>query len=156
MENLLRWSGLVCLCIGVLIVSVNVSPSGVRAQEVVSLRAQVIYAANEPGGVDARLGNLVGELQKTFRYSMYQLMEAPQGSATVNQTWRTGIPGGRSMEITPTAIQAGQVSLTVRVLGPTGQVLVNTSVRLRNGGPPVSVGGLTHEKGVLIIAISAG
>ena len=32
-----------------------------------SFQVQVIYAANQPGGVDSRLGNLAGNLQKTFR-----------------------------------------------------------------------------------------
>jgi len=131
------------------------SPLPVDGQTTVALRAQVIYAANQPGGVDSRLGVLATELQKTFRYSMYQLLDAPQGSAALNQTWRAPLPGGRSLEIVPTATQGGQHSLRVRVLGPSGQVLVNTTVRLR-GGATVLVGGPTHEAGVLIIAISAG
>lgn len=127
-----------------------------HAQATVSLRIQVIYAANEPGGVDSRLGGLAGDLKRTFPYSMYQLLDAPQGSAALNQSWATSIPGDRRLEIVPTAIQGGQFSLTVRVLGPAGQALVNTAVRLRGGGPPVLFGGWTHQKGVLIIAITAG
>lgn len=138
----------VCIVLGL-------SVSDLGAQATVSLRAQVIYAANEPGGVDSRLGSLAGELQKTFRYSMYQLLDAPQGSPALNQPWRATLPGGRSLEIVFTAIQDGQYSLTVRVLGPSGQALVNTLVRLRSGAT-VLVGGPTHQSGVLIIAISAG
>ena len=122
--------------------------------QAVSLQAQVIYAANQPGGVDSRLGSLAGNLQKTFRYSSYQLLDAPKGSAILNQTWRTGLPDNRSLEITPTAIQDGQYSLTVRVLGASGQPSVNTAVRLRRGAT-VLVGGPSHQQGVLIIAISA-
>jgi len=122
--------------------------------QAVSLQTQVIYAANQPGGVDSRLGSLAGNLQKTFRYSSYQLLDAPKGSAILNQTWRTGLPDNRSLEITPTAIQDGQYSLTVRVLGASGQPSVNTAVRLRRGAT-VLVGGPSHQQGVLIIAISA-
>jgi hypothetical protein len=118
------------------------------------LQAQVIYAANQPGGVDNRLGSLAANLQKTFRYSMYQLLDAPKGSATLNQTWRTGLPDNRSLEITPTVIQDAQYNLTVRVLGAGGQPSVNTAVRLRRGAT-VLVGGPSHQQGVLIIAISA-
>lgn len=156
MEELLWRRCLVFVCVGFAVVRLGGSPTEVWAQEVVSLRAQVIYAANEPGGVDAKLGNLAGELQRTFRYSMYQLLEAPQGSAALNRPWRVGLPGDRTLEVIPTAIQGGQYNLTVHVLGPGGQALVNTQVRLRGGGPPVIVGGLLHQKGVLIIAISAG
>jgi hypothetical protein len=156
MKKLLRCGCLACLCLGVLMARSGGLPTQVWAQEAVPLRAQVIYAANEPGGVDAKLGSLAGELQRTFRYSMYQLLEAPQGSAALNKSWRVDLPGDRTLEVIPTAIQGGQYSLTVHVLGSGGQVLVNTQVRLRAGGPPVSVGGLPHLKGVLIIAISAG
>ena len=136
-------------------VILSLCASAVYPQATVPLRAQVIYAANQPGGVDSRLGTLAGELQKTFRYSMYQLLDSPQGTVPLNQPWRATLPGNRSLEIVPTAIQEGQYSLTVRVLGPTGQSLVNTAVRLR-AGATVLVGGPTHEAGVLIIAISAG
>jgi hypothetical protein len=122
--------------------------------QTVALQAQVIYAANQPGGVDARLGSLAENLQKTFRYSMYQLLDAPKGVAGLNQVWRTALPDQRSLEITPTVIQEGQYSLTVRVLGSGGQPSVNTVVRLRRGST-VLVGGPAHQQGVLIIAISA-
>jgi len=130
-------------------------PVVAAGQGVVPLKVQVIYAANEPGGVDSRLGSLAGELQKTFRYSKYELLDSPQGSAPVNQGWRTALPGGRSLEITPTAIQGDEYSLTVMVQGPGGQSLVNTRVKLK-AGRSVLVGGPTHQKGVLIIAITAG
>lgn len=122
--------------------------------QTVALQAQVIYAANQPGGVDSRLGSLAENLQKTFRYSMYQLLDAPKGSAALNQVWRTTLPDNRTLEVTPTAVQEGQYTLTVRVLGSGGQPSVNTTVRLRRGST-VLVGGPTHQKGVLIIAISA-
>ena len=122
--------------------------------QTVSLQAQVIYAANEPGGVDSRLGNLADHLQKTFRYSMYQLVDTPKGAVTLNETWHAGLPDNRSLEIVPTAIKDAQYSLTVRVLGADGKAAVNTAVRLRRGST-VLVGGPSHQKGVLIIAISA-
>jgi hypothetical protein len=52
-------------------------------------------------------------------------------------------------------MQGGQYSLTVRVLSSSGQAVVNTRVRLRSGAT-VLVGGPSHQKGVLIIAITAG
>jgi hypothetical protein len=122
--------------------------------QAVSLQAQVIYAANQSGGVDSRLGNLAENLQKTFRYSMYQLLDAPKGSAALNQTWSVTLPDSRLLEITPTAIQEGQYNLTVHVHGSGGKSLVNTVVRLRRGST-VLVGGSSYQQGVLIIAISA-
>lgn len=127
---------------------------GIAHGQTVSLQVQVIYAANQDGGVDSRLGGLAENLKKTFRYSMYQLLDAPKGSAGLNETWRTALPDNRALEITPTGAQDGQYSLTVRVLLADGKVPVNTVVRLRRGST-VLVGGPSHQKGVLIIAISA-
>jgi hypothetical protein len=122
--------------------------------QTVSLQALVIYAANQDGGVDSRLGSLAENLKKTFRYSMYQLLDDLKGSAALNQMWRTALPDNRWLEITLMAIQDGQYSLTVRVLGSEGKASLNTVVRLRRGST-VLVGGPSHQKGVLIIAISA-
>ena len=122
--------------------------------QTVALQVQVIYAANQEGGVDSRLGGLAENLKKTFRYSMYQLLDAPKGSAALNEVWRTALPDNRSLEITPTAVQESQYSLKVTVLSSGGQPSFNTVVRLHRGST-VLVGGPSHQKGVLIIAISA-
>lgn len=151
MRNLRRGTWLALLFISLALL--GLTSSRVAAQATVSLRVQVIYAADEPGGVDSRLGALAADLQRTFRYSMYQLLDAPQGSAALHQGWRAALPGDRWLEIVPTAIQAGQYGLTVRVLSPGGQPLLNTAVRLRPGAT-VLVGGPTHRKGVLIIGIT--
>jgi hypothetical protein len=123
------------------------------AQRQISLQAQVIYASSQAGGVDPRLAGLSAELQ-TFRYSSYRLLQELRGAAALNQTWRSGLPGGRTLEVTPTAVQGGQTTLAIRVLAG-GQAVLNTSVRLRGGGPPVLVGGFRHDEGFLIIAVSA-
>jgi len=141
-----------CL-VAVLVGGAVVLPSSVWGQTV-SFQVQVIYAANQEGGVDSRLGGLAEDLKKTFRYSMYQLLDAPKGSAALKETWRTPLPDNRSLEITPTGAQEGQYSLAVRVLLADGKTPVNTVVRLRRGST-VLVGGPSHQKGVLIIAISA-
>jgi hypothetical protein len=129
-------------------------PLVASAQGVVPLKVQVIYAANETGGVDSRLGTLAAELQKTFRYSKYELLDSPQGSAPLNQGWRTALPGDRVLEITPTAISDGEYTIAIRVQAAGGQALVNTQIKLK-AGRSVLVGGPTHQKGVLIIAITA-
>jgi hypothetical protein len=126
-----------------------------EARAAIPLQARIIYAANEPGGVDPSLGAVAAELQRTFRYTMYRLLDAPRGSAELKQTWRVGLPGDRALEVVPTAIDRGQATLGVRILGPGGQPLMNTTVRLRSGAT-VLLGGPRHDQGVLIIALSAG
>lgn len=124
-----------------------------EAQGAIALQAQIIYAASEPGGVDSRLGSLAANLQKTFRYSRYQLLDAPKGKVSIGQAWRTALPGERALEIVPTGVQEGQYSLNVRIFGSGGQAQVNSVVRLKRAST-VLVGGPSHQQGVLIIAIS--
>jgi hypothetical protein len=150
---LLGWSAVRAFLMAVFLGGLVVCPVSAWGQTV-SLQVQVIYAANQDGGVDSRLGALAENLKKTFRYSMYQLLDAPKGSVALNEVWRTPLPDNRSLEITPTAVQENQYSLKVIVLGSGGQPSFNTVVRLRRGST-VLVGGPSHQKGVLIIAISA-
>lgn len=132
------------------------APAAAAAEAPVGLQVQVIYAANQPGGVDQRLGPLAKELQKTFRYSMYRLLDSSKGTAAPKQAWKTALPGDRTLEILPAGTQGGQHTLTVRILGSGGQQQLNTQVRLKAGASPVILGGLAYQQGVLILAISIG
>lgn len=149
----LGWSAVSTFLVTGFLGSAAIFPGSAWGQTV-SLQVRVIYAANQEGGVDSRLGPLAENLKKTFRYSMYQLLDAPKGSAALNEVWRTTLPDNRSLEITPTAVQENQYSLKVTVLSSGAQPSFNTVVRLRRGST-VLVGGPSHQKGVLIIAISA-
>ena len=147
-------AGLWCLVIGGSGLWLAADGESAEAQGGIGLQAQVIHASNEPGGLDNRLGgSLADNLQKTFRYSRYQLLDAPKGSVNLGQTWRTALPGERALEIAPTGVHDGQYSLNVRIVAPGGQAPVNSVVRLKRGAT-VLVGGPSHQQGVLIIAIS--
>ncbi len=125
------------------------------AQAKVNLSAQVIYAATEAGGIDDRLGALATELQRTFRFSMYQLLDSPKGSASSSEPWILALPGNRRLDVSLTSIQHARFHLTVRVFSANGKPLLRTAIILQSGGPPALVGGLKHERGVLIIALTA-
>ena len=120
----------------------------------VSLRAEVILASNQGTGTDERLGPVAKQLNDSFKYSRYELLATPAGDAQVSQTWRAPLPGGRTLEVTPTAVAEGNYQLQVRVLGPKGEPVMTSSVRLRPGGT-VLIGGPPNPPGVLIIALSA-
>ncbi len=132
-------------------------PVWLLAQTPVAFQVRVIHASKRPGGVDARLQGLAKELQdlqKTFGYTSFQLLDAPRGVAPVNQPWKTAIPGNHSLDIVPTASQGGQHTLLVHFLGANGQVLVNSQIRLKSGAS-VFVGKVPYQEGDLYIAISA-
>jgi hypothetical protein len=139
----LRRSLLPCLVAAALLGS----PAG-AAEERVPVRAQVVYATKEPGGMDSRLGPVAGDLRQ-LPYSTYRLLDVQTGSVALNQVWQAPLPGGRVLEVTPTGTQGGQTSLRVRV----PKSGVNTTVRLSRGARYL-LGGLNHEQGSLIIVLS--
>ncbi len=72
------------------------------------------------------------------------------------------MPGGRVLELTPTAIDRGSIQIQARVVQAkivqgksVSEMLVNTTLRLQGGGPPVVIGGPAYQNGVLVIVISA-
>ena len=54
----------------------------------------------------------------------------------------------------PTAIEGGMIQLQARIV-QANETLVNTTLRLQSGGPPVVIGGPAYGSGVLVIVISA-
>ena len=120
----------------------------------VSIRAEVILASNQGAGTDERLSRVAKQLGDSFKYSRYELLSTPAGDAQLSQTWRAPLPGGRTLEVTPTSVAEGTYQLVVRVLPPRGDPLMTSIVRLRPGGT-VFIGGPPHPPGVLIIALSA-
>ncbi len=70
--------------------------------------------------------------------------------------------GRGTLELTPTAIEGAAVQLQARIVQAkivqeksVGETLVNTTIRLMSGGPPVVIGGPPYGSGVLVIVISA-
>ena len=127
------------------------------AETPVAFQVRVIHATKQPKGIDGRLAGLakeIQELQKTFGYTTFQLLDALRGSAPLAQPWKTAIPGNRSLEIVPAASEGGHHTFTVRFVRSNGQVLVNSQVRLKSGAT-VFVGKVPHQDGDIYIAISA-
>ncbi len=136
-----------------LLLALLAAPRG-GAAATVQIRADVILASNQGTGIDERLGAAAKQLGDAFKYSRYELQSSPSGAAQLGQPWQAALPGGRTLEVTPTAIAEGNYVLQVRVLGPKGDPVMTSSVRLRPGGS-VFIGGPPHPPGVLIIALSA-
>lgn len=138
-------------------------PTHLDAAPVVTLQARIFLASNHPGAPpDPRLASLIAQLRKALPYSSFQLLAAPSGRAEVGKVWTAGLPGGevqkaRVLELTPTAIDRGTVQIQARIVQgkPVSETLVNTTLRLQSGGPPVVIGGPAYQNGVLVIVISA-
>lgn len=127
------------------------------AQGPLTLQAHVILASNQGQGIDKAIEGIGGELQKIFRYSRYQLLTRVSGRAALKEAWRAPLPGGRTLQVTPLAVQDGLWQVGVKILrgsGPSQESLLTSTVRLQSGGS-VLLAGPPHDQGILVIALSA-
>ena len=130
-------------------------PLDLCAAPMVSLQARVFLASNQPGvAPDPRLASLIEQLRKALPYSNFQLLGSPSGRTGLGQAWKTELPGGRTLELMPTAIEQGTIQLQARIV-QRNETLVSTILRLQSGGLPVVIGGPAYQNGVLVIVISA-
>lgn len=128
-----------------------------QAQGPLTLQAHVILASNEGQGVDKAIEGIGEELRKIFRYSRYQLLSRASGRAALKEPWRTPLPGGRTLQATPLAVQDGLWQVGVKILrgsGASEESLLTSTVKLRSGGS-VLLAGPPHDQGILVIALSA-
>lgn len=119
----------------------------------VQLKIGAILASNEGDYLDPKLSRLRNQLEGIKKYRSYRLLK----EETQNVRWKDKaafqIPGGRSLFITPKEYSSERISLEVQLVEGNAPFL-DTKVRLRNRGN-ILVGGPPHQKGVLVILISA-
>jgi RNA polymerase sigma-70 factor (ECF subfamily) len=138
---------LVLLALGLLL------PASASAQALVRFSAQVLVAADGPGGgerMPPELEALMPRLRQTLRYRDYTLVSRYSGQASVGTSQRFSVPGDRQLEITPESVSP--VRLRVRLVRG-GLAEVNASIQAAPGAPTV-IGGPRHGDGVLIIVVS--
>jgi hypothetical protein len=121
----------------------------------ISFNAQVIEASNppRPEAPDPRLAPLVAELKRLFQFTQYKLLGTPSGMAALGQVWQAPLPGGVTLQATPTAVEPAGIQVQVRLLRGAALV-VNSTVRVASGGQ-VLVGGTPSPQGTLIVALQA-
>jgi hypothetical protein len=121
--------------------------------EAVRLGVQVIYASNEGQRVDPGLANVERQLRSSFRFSSYQRLDSHELVRSIGQQGTVHLPGGRTLLLVPQGISGGSVVLLVSIQEG-GRPPSNSELKLANGGT-ILVGGIPHQAGVLILAITA-
>ncbi len=140
------------------VVTVGVGPGSAEAAaeaRQVSFNALVIEASNppKPEPPDPRLVHMVSDLTRLFQFTQYKLLGTPAGTASVGQMWQAPLPGGVTLQATPTGIEPAGIQVQVRLLRG-GAMVVNSTVRVASGGQ-VLVGGTPSPQGTLIVALQA-
>ena len=123
----------------------------VQAETKFNITIKTILASQGPRYVDARLSDLVKELESVFRYSSYRLQGQTSMSLGINETGLTPFPGDRVLKITPTRITGNRVRLRLVIYKEKQQVF-ETMIDLLNHSS-ITVGGPKHREGYLLLNI---
>jgi hypothetical protein len=119
----------------------------------VAIDVGVVVASQDGPTMDPELSSIRNQLQSMFNYSSYRMIDRLKRTLSVNETGEFGLPGGRSMRVTPVPAKGNKVRLAVQIMEGERNLLT-TTLGLSRGGM-VIVGGPSYRKGVLILIISA-
>lgn len=119
----------------------------------VTVEIGVVLASNEGTSVDSSLATLRAKLNSMFNYSSYKMLDRMKRSLEVGQTGEFGLPGGRSINVTPSPPAGNKVRLAVQIMEGSRNLLTTTLGMSRGG--MVLVGGPGYQNGTLILLISA-
>ncbi len=123
------------------------------AEAPVSVELGVAVASNEGSRIDPQLADIRTKLKAMFDYTSYRMLDRRKRTLAIGETGDFGLPGGRSMRVTPVPSAGNKVRLAVQLQeGP--RKLLTTTLGLSRGGM-VLVGGPSYQNGVLILIISA-
>lgn len=119
----------------------------------VAIDVGVVVASQDGPTMDPELSSIRNQLHSMFNYSSYRMIDRLKRTLSVDETGDFGLPGGRSMRVTPVPAKGNKVRLAVQIMEGERNLLT-TTLGLSRGGM-VIVGGPSYQKGVLILIISA-
>lgn len=118
----------------------------------VNVEAMLILASNDPAPLDLRLERVEYKLRPLFRFEYYRHLGEGRGILNLPGETTLALGDGHYLELRGSAKDGG-TRMEVRWLRG-GQALLNTAVNLKPG-KPVILGGVPHEKGTLIVTLTA-
>lgn len=121
----------------------------------VELRVETVLATNSSTEFDNRLTDMKSQLERTFHYSSYHLVQEVRRKVKWGQQEDFSLPGGRLLQIVPKEYINHRIALQVMLMeGSTPSPLMNASLSFPNNGM-VFFAGRRHQSGILIIRIGA-
>jgi len=141
---------LACLLLGM----PALAAAGDRAVRQVVVTTRIVMASNDgTATLEGADTERLRESLQMFRYTSYKLVQHEVRPVSMSKMVRFPLPGERHLLVQPTEFKNGRVSLHVMLMQER-KVLVNTAVKLKDGGEFV-VAGPQCEDGVLFLAIGA-
>ncbi len=142
-----------CSAFLLIVVTCLFAGAGTAAAQGVDLHARLILGSNEPTDQDPRLEDLEYKLRRVFGFEYYELLG--KGGGIVELPGKTSISLGNDCVLNITAEPAGggRVRASVQWLRGRTTVLNTTVVVARGAG--VILGGVSHKRGTLLVALDA-
>lgn len=140
LKTMVFWCGIICLF-----------PYPLLAQTVYSTQIKVISAATGSSHIDPGIKRLVNEIESVFKYTDYRLLKNQQMKLREKQTGRTGLPGNRTLLVTPVNMDSNRITYQIRIEKNQTSVF-QTRVLLKNHNS-ITIGGPQYKKGVLLLNI---
>ena len=106
--------------------------TGNCAQQV-KVAVKVIYASKDKKSIDPRIKNLVADLNSSFVYSSYELIDQKNLTLKDGEKAAREISGGRKLIITSNGVSAGKASLEIQCKEGNKELL-RTNISFRNNG----------------------
>jgi hypothetical protein len=127
--------------------------AGTVSAQGVDLHARLILASNDPAPQDPRLEDLEFKLRRVFGFEYYELLG--KGGGIVDLPGQTSISLGNDcvLNIAAEAAGGGRVRASVQWMRGRTTVLNTTVVVARGAG--VILGGVSHKRGTLLVALDA-
>jgi hypothetical protein len=134
-----------------LIVALCALATGVVAEETYTVKAVMILASDEPAPIDPRLERIEFRLRRIFKFEHYLHFGEASAVLTNSSSVTMDLGHGYQVEVT-TSKRKKRVRTRVRWVKDDA-TLVDTSVFLKKNVPTI-LGGVPHEGGQLIIALT--
>ena len=123
------------------------------AAEVVNLDAMMILASDDPAPLDRRLERVEFQLRPLFRFQYYRHMGGSSAAVNLPGTANIALGDGYHLEVRASGREGKKVRAEVRWFRG-DQPLLSSGVNLQPG-KPVILGGVPHDKGKLIVTLTA-
>ncbi len=142
------------LALSCLLVGTTALAGGANSDRRVIVTTRIIMGSDHGvGRAHDIAGPALGDSLSMFGFKAYRLLQQEARPVSLSAMEDFPVPGQRHLLVQPTGFNTKRVSLDVMLME--GQkILVNTAVKLKNGGEFL-VTGPQHEGGTLFLAIGA-
>lgn len=137
-----------------LLVILSAAPAvPVLGGERVRVEVEIIYASNQPRPTQRSLSGLRSQLQSTFNFASYHLLEKRAMELSRGRAGRVSIPGGKHLSVELEEVSQERAKLMIKISDRRREP--DSTMISMSPGQTVLLGGYKYRDGSLIIAIRA-